>query len=160
MLRVTVVIIYGRMVLIDCGEGTQVTMKMLGFGFKNIDTILFTHTHGDHITGLCGLLLTIGNSGREKPITIVGQKGIEEIVNSLLVVAKEIPFELEFIELDEELKEINLGEDEGVWRESTTSGPRQLHPLIFTSSGGMGPKAKCFYSKLAEAISEKKQQPG
>jgi len=32
-------------------------------------------------------------------------------------------------------------------------------PLVFTSSGGMGPKAKCFYSKLAEAISEKKQQP-
>ncbi len=101
----------GRMMLIDCGEGTQVTMKMLGFGFKNIDSILFTHTHGDHITGLCGLLLTIGNSGRTEPITIVGQKGIEEIVTSLLVIAKEIPFELQFIEIDEEdLKEIEIGE--------------------------------------------------
>ncbi len=101
----------GRMMLIDCGEGTQVTMKMLGFGFKNIDTILFTHTHGDHITGLCGLLLTVGNSGRVEPITIIGHKGIEEIVRSLLVVAKEIPFELEFIEVDEEnLRELQVGE--------------------------------------------------
>ncbi len=101
----------GKMMLIDCGEGTQVTLKMLGFGFKNIDTILFTHTHGDHITGLCGMLLTIGNSGREKPITIIGQKGIEEIVNSLMIIAKEIPFELEFIELDEEnLSEIIVGD--------------------------------------------------
>ncbi len=101
----------GRMMLIDCGEGTQVTMKMLGFGFKNIDTILFTHIHGDHITGLCGLLLTIGNSGRIEPITIVGQKGIEEVVRALLIVAKEIPFELEFVEIDEEnLQEMQFGE--------------------------------------------------
>ncbi len=101
----------GRMMLIDCGEGTQVTMKMLGFGFKNIDTILFTHIHGDHITGLCGLLLTIGNSGRTEPISVVGPKGIEEVVNSLLIVAKEIPFELEFIEIDEEnLQEMQFGE--------------------------------------------------
>lgn len=100
----------GRMMLIDCGEGTQVTLKMLGFGFKNIDYILFTHSHGDHITGLCGMLLTIGNSGRVEPITIVGHKGIKNIVNSLLVVAKEIPFELNFIELDENnLDEIELG---------------------------------------------------
>ena len=32
-------------------------------------------------------------------------------------------------------------------------------PLVFTTSGGMGPKAKCFYSRLAELISEKKKQP-
>ncbi len=101
----------GRMMLIDCGEGTQVTMKMLGFGFKNIDSILITHTHGDHITGLCGLLLTIGNSGRTEPIKIVGQKGIGDIVNSLLVVAKDIPFELDFIEIDEDdLKEVVIGD--------------------------------------------------
>lgn len=100
----------GRMMLIDCGEGTQVTLKMLGFGFKNIDTILFTHTHGDHITGLCGMLLTIGNSGRTEPITIISGKGIKEIVTSLLIVAKEIPFELNFIELDKDnLTEIQAG---------------------------------------------------
>ena len=54
----------GRLALIDCGEGTQVTMKMLGWGFKAIDVICFTHFHADHISGLPGLLLTIGNAGR------------------------------------------------------------------------------------------------
>ena len=52
----------GRLALIDCGEGTQVTMKMLGWGFKAIDVICFTHFHADHISGLPGLLLTIGNA--------------------------------------------------------------------------------------------------
>ena len=47
----------GRLALIDCGEGTQVTMKMLGWGFKAIDVICFTHFHADHISGLPGLLI-------------------------------------------------------------------------------------------------------
>ena len=50
----------GRMMLIDCGEGTQVTMKMQGWGFKNIDAICFTNVHSPHISGLPGLLLTRG----------------------------------------------------------------------------------------------------
>lgn len=42
----------GRKLLIDCGEGTQVTMRMLGWGYKTLDVICFTHYHGDHVTGL------------------------------------------------------------------------------------------------------------
>ena len=49
----------GRKILMDCGEGTQVSMKMLGWGFKSIDVICLTHGHADHIVGLPGLLLTI-----------------------------------------------------------------------------------------------------
>ncbi|MCL2421473.1 MAG: MBL fold metallo-hydrolase, partial [Defluviitaleaceae bacterium] len=49
----------GSMLLIDCGEGTQVTLKRLGWGFKNIDAIAITHFHADHTAGLPGLLLSI-----------------------------------------------------------------------------------------------------
>jgi len=90
----------GRFVLIDCGEGTQVTLKMLGWGFKNIDAIMFTHFHADHIAGLPGLLLTIGNSGRTEPLTLIGPKGLETVVAGLTIVAREIPFSLEFIEME------------------------------------------------------------
>ncbi|MCL2617528.1 MAG: ribonuclease Z [Defluviitaleaceae bacterium] len=88
----------GSMLLIDAGEGTQVTMKMLGWGFKNIDAICFTHFHADHISGLPGLLLTIGNSCRTEPLTLVGPPGLARVVQSLLVIAPELPFELDIVE--------------------------------------------------------------
>lgn len=100
----------GRFLLIDCGEGTQVTNKMLGWGFKNIDCICLTHFHGDHVTGLPGMLLTIGNAGRIEPLTIIGPKGVEEVCKSLLIVAKDLPFNIEYIELVEEIEEFTIGD--------------------------------------------------
>lgn len=92
----------GRMLLIDCGEGTQVTMKILGWGFKAIDVICFTHFHADHISGLPGLLLTIGNAGRTEPLTLIGPAGMRQIVEGLTRIAPELPFPIDFIELDKD----------------------------------------------------------
>ena len=89
----------GNMILIDCGEGTQVTLKMLGWGFKNINTICFTHVHADHISGLPGMLLTLSNSGRVEPLNIIGPKGIEKVVNSLKIIAPDLAFKLKFYEI-------------------------------------------------------------
>jgi ribonuclease Z len=89
----------GRMLMIDCGEGTQVAMKILGWGFKNVDAMCFTHFQGDHMAGLPGLLLTIGNSGREEPLALIGPEGLGRIVSSLCVIAQEVPFELKIFEL-------------------------------------------------------------
>lgn len=88
----------GRKILIDCGEGTQVSMKILGTGFKAIDIICITHGHGDHIVGLPGLLATIGNSGRVDPLTIIGPFGIEEIIKGLRVIVPYLPYEIKIIE--------------------------------------------------------------
>jgi len=89
----------GRMLLIDCGEGTQVTLKLTGYGYKNIDVICFTHYHADHITGLPGLLLAITATGRTEPLTFIGPPGLKRVVESLCVVAREITFPLLFREL-------------------------------------------------------------
>ena len=91
----------GSDLLIDCGEGTQIAMKQKGWSAKPIDTILFTHYHADHISGLPGLLLTMGNAERTEPLTVVGPKGLERVVNSLRVIAPELPFEIVFHELKE-----------------------------------------------------------
>ena len=81
----------GRKILLDCGEGTQVSIRMISWGFKSIDLIVISHTHGDHIVGLPGLLSTIGNSGRVDDLTIIGPKGIKEVVENLLIIAKYLP---------------------------------------------------------------------
>ena len=65
----------GSNLLIDCGEGTQVALKEKGWSPKPIDVICFTHYHADHISGLPGLLLTMGNAERVEPLTLIGPKG-------------------------------------------------------------------------------------
>ena len=99
----------GSSLLIDCGEGTQVAIKEKGWSFKPIDVICFTHYHGDHISGLPGLLLTMGNADRREPLTMIGPKGLERVVNALRVIAPELPFEIKFIEITqpEETFEMN-----------------------------------------------------
>ena len=89
----------GNSILIDCGEGTQVAIKEKGWSFKPIDVICFTHYHADHISGLPGLLLTLGNAERTEPLVMIGPKGLERVVNALRVIAPELPFPIEFIEL-------------------------------------------------------------
>lgn len=88
----------GRKILIDCGEGTQVSMKMKNCGFKNIDLICITHLHGDHTIGLIGLLSTIGNSGRTEDLTIVGPSGILETVKAIRVLVEYLPYNLSVME--------------------------------------------------------------
>ena len=100
----------GRKLLIDCGEGTQVTMKLLGWGYKTLDIICFTHYHGDHVTGLPGLLLTLGNSGRTEPLTLVGPPGLKKVVEGLTIVCRDIAFPLVLMELQYEAQEIQLGD--------------------------------------------------
>lgn len=89
----------GSNLLIDCGEGTQIALKEKGWSFKPIDTICFTHYHGDHISGLPGLLLTMGNADRREPLTLIGPKGLERVVNALRVIAPELPFPIIFKEI-------------------------------------------------------------
>lgn len=91
----------GSSLLIDCGEGTQIAIKEKGWSFKPIDVICFTHYHGDHISGLPGMLLTMGNADRTEPLTLIGPKGLERVVNALRVIAPELPFQIKFIEITE-----------------------------------------------------------
>ena len=100
----------GSQLLIDCGEGTQIALKRRGWSFNPIDYILFTHFHADHISGLIGLLLSIGNAERKDPVTLVGPRGLKQVVSSLRIIAPELPFELEYMELGSQPQEfLQLG---------------------------------------------------
>ncbi len=99
----------GSNLMIDCGEGTQVAVKMKGWTFKPVDVICFTHYHADHISGLPGLLLTMGNAERTEPLIMIGPKGLEKIVGALRMIAPELPFPIIYKEINgaEESFQIN-----------------------------------------------------
>ncbi|MDD4372120.1 MAG: ribonuclease Z [Anaerostipes sp.] len=98
----------GHSLLIDCGEGTQVAIKERGWSVKPLDAICFTHFHADHISGLPGLLLTLGNAERTEPLLMIGPKGLEYVVKSLRVIAPDLPFEIEFLELSKKEETIHM----------------------------------------------------
>ncbi len=91
----------GTGILIDCGEGTQIALKEKGWSPKPIDIICFTHYHADHISGLPGMLLTMGNAERTEPLLLIGPKGLTKVVSALRVIAPELPFEVNCMELTE-----------------------------------------------------------
>lgn len=92
----------GHAVLIDCGEGTQIAAQRAGLSLKPIDKILITHLHADHISGLPGLLLTMGNMGRTESLSIIGPRGTERAVNALRTIAPNLPFDIRVSELETE----------------------------------------------------------
>lgn len=92
----------GSSLLIDCGEGTQIAIKEKGLSFHPIDILCITHFHADHISGLPGLLLTMGNAERTEPLIIIGPKGLERVVNAMRTIAPELPFEIRCIEMNQQ----------------------------------------------------------
>ena len=91
----------GKSILIDCGEGTQIALREKGWSPNPIDIICFTHYHADHISGLPGMLLTMGNAERTEPLLLIGPKGLNRVVSSLRVIAPELPFEIKCVEIAE-----------------------------------------------------------
>ena len=101
----------GRSLLIDAGEGTQIAAREAGCSFKNLDTICITHLHADHTAGLPGLLLTMGNMDRTEPVTVIGPVGISRVMEAVRVIAPELAFAVNVIELEEgRTRTISLGD--------------------------------------------------
>ena len=92
----------GRSLLIDCGEGTQVGIRRLGWGFRCLDGMLLTHYHGDHCTGIAGLLLSLEKAGRDEPFHIWGPKGLKRVIEGLCVIVPPLSFAVMLHELPAE----------------------------------------------------------
>ncbi len=91
---------YGStLTLFDCGEGTQVPWKTLGWGFRQLEAICLTHMHADHVAGLPGVLFMVAHAGRTEPLTIYGPSGTSYILEGLLRIAANLPFPLQLHEL-------------------------------------------------------------
>jgi ribonuclease Z len=91
----------GERWLVDCGEGTQRQLLRSGLGLVDLDLVLVTHLHADHFLGLPGLLKTFGLRGRERPLGLVGPRGLAQLMAALRPVVGRVPFPLELEEIDE-----------------------------------------------------------
>jgi ribonuclease Z len=91
----------GERWLVDCGEGTQRQLLRSGLGLVDLDQVFVTHLHADHYLGLPGLLKTYGLRGRERPLRLVGTRGLAQLMRILQPVVGRLPFVLEIEEVDE-----------------------------------------------------------
>lgn len=91
----------GKAILIDCGEGTQVAFAKHEKKLSKIETILITHGHADHVTGLPGLLLSLGNCSRTEDLDIYYPEKWDSVLRSLLSVCGCLPFRVNLIGMPE-----------------------------------------------------------
>ena len=99
----------GNLFLIDCGEGTQMAMRLNRVKFSRIKNIFISHLHGDHFFGLIGMISTFCLLGRDTPLTIYGPKGIREIILLQLKLTKSYTtFDLRFREKQDSLSPAHL----------------------------------------------------
>ena len=92
----------GRMLLFDCGEGTQFQLLKSGLNRTHIDAILITHFHGDHYLGLMGLVSTMAMLNRTDPLCIIGPGGIADMMVALPGLKnKWLTFSIEYVEIEE-----------------------------------------------------------
>lgn len=70
----------GELFLFDCGEAAQIQYRRAGLGFAPLTAVCVTHLHGDHVTGLMGLLMSLHMAERREPLAIYGPPGIRDYV--------------------------------------------------------------------------------
>ncbi len=85
--------------LFDCGEGTQVPWKSVGWGFRQLGAICFSHMHADHVAGLPGVLFMVAHAGRTEPLDIYGPVGTSYVIEGLRRIAADMPFPVTIHEL-------------------------------------------------------------
>jgi len=90
----------GERWLVDCGEGTQRQLLRSGQGLVDLDRILFTHLHGDHYLGLPGLFKTYGLRGRDRPLELVGPRGLFRLMDTLKPIIGRLPFPVDLEEIE------------------------------------------------------------
>lgn len=126
-----------HLVLIDCGEGTQMQLRRFKVRFSRIQHIFISHLHGDHFFGLPGLIATFRLLGREKPLHIYGPVGIQKAITLMLKVGDSwTDFPLHFHELSSSDPELIFEDNTFSVRTLPLDHRIYTNGFLFTLSGG------------------------
>ena len=95
----------GRVLLFDCGEGTQLQLLRAGLLGARLEAVFITHLHGDHVYGLPGLVSTMALLERQRPLAIVGPEGVGDVLRAMPGLSlDDLPYEVNLRELPDDLE--------------------------------------------------------
>lgn len=91
----------GKLMLVDCGEGAQLSICRQHLNFSRLTDVFISHLHGDHLLGLPGLLSTLSLHGKGGKVRVhIFEKGARLMHEILSTVGHETSFEIEYDILD------------------------------------------------------------
>lgn len=79
--------IHDNLILLDCGEGTQLQLRKYKLKSQRINHIFISHLHGDHYLGLMGLIFTFHLLNRVNELHVFAPSELEQIINLQLKAA-------------------------------------------------------------------------
>ena len=88
----------GERLLFDCGEGTQ-RQLLRSVGLTDLDFVFLTHHHVDHWLGLLGMVKSFALRDRERPLTVYGPPGTEQLMKAMKLVIGRLPYEFGVVDL-------------------------------------------------------------
>lgn len=74
----------GTAVLVDCGSGVTQRLVAAGTKGRDLDALLLTHLHSDHLVDLYQLIVSSWHQGRDRPLAIYGPPGTKRYVEGLM----------------------------------------------------------------------------
>ncbi len=97
----------GRQVsaLLDCGFNAAQEYWRYAGGPEELDALWISHFHGDHFMGTPALLLRFWEMKRRKPLVVIGQPGVSDIIPRAMELAypgfmEKLGYPLEFEEVE------------------------------------------------------------
>ncbi len=155
-----IVQIENEILLIDCGEGTQMRIAQYGFKAMRINHIFISHQHGDHFFGLVALISSMSLLGRTNTLFIYCNPFIKEVIEFQL--QWDLGFEIIYDFLNEGEAKLLLNESKFEVRSFPVFHSIPTHGFIFSEKKRkriLLPEQltkyeipKYFYSKLTDGF--------
>lgn len=139
----TLLEIAGRPIVIDCGLGVTRGLVNAGLSLKELDLILITHLHSDHVLELGPLLHTAWTSGLNRTVTVYGPAGIEDYWAGFL---QSMRYDIDLRIDDEGRPELRHRIDLKIYSEGTVCQDSDL--IISALRVNHPPVAECFALKI------------